>query len=1333
MSTITPLNGPDANEDFREPSDDHRLALPAFHSIRANSKGGVTRADSGHPGPQSRRSESSHAEQEHGHPLERLSFGGSTGSDKGSKSKDKEKEKENDAPRRQHTRSSGGFLLEPVYNSKRLSRSSLTPPRGESRRKDGGEVSQLSVPKQRQMKNVNPSSSFKSSPLTSEVRPDPVIHHNSSGDQLIPGTNIRRSLSSSQNALRLNGSSASSSHKLEAQRPPPVNVGYDHDPLQIVNMALSLSEGRRRLASGRRYVSAEQNGRRVVSTSSTISAQNTIKKKSIAPFLASRRQGSRNGSPQPKHSDTLRDTNMSAPKLVIDAIPVESNDHFDGDMDFTDSVSPATAARVEKAKAYFELAHEHRRLLPHLPPIRRPGGRPVPPDLAANQKAYNPLQYVRNRKLRIWEKTPIDGEAAGWHDVAKVRDWVTAVVSSHPGTQHDCLECVRLPPLDQHMAHSDGEDVDESLNEPKSGVSPRIPDQHHPKATRPRSDWVTDPADLIADAYWLEQGLNKTKIQDRDNSLIYPPDTQFKFSGWRNKTPIDIPSMAQRPTTPTEADHDDDEEPPPSALPELPTFKSAHNQHKHERRRDKIKDSLQIKDTSSSRDRSRRRPKIFHDTSESEEIESISSNDGAFERGRKRLRRKKQQPHGDDASEKHGDSPAPKQSPHTLAKNHAQSSQGSSAPNSKRSSIDHSALNKLFRVESIKKASPLNRSQNRNDSSRPSSKVLVRSSLDQERLPRASTDYDDTTAPSSPSVVQWPSIAINLSPPPSRNPSPTRKPMSTILHPFHRKPHKDHEQINTADFAHLPPTPAIQHGIDLERHSDGNDSRGTSPRGRGTSPFSKDRADSTQSEDLALHTPREHRLSVASKVSTRAAITGGNEHSKLRGMFKGGRIAELVGHEVSRVGDFIWKREPPAVFVHRGSASDGSLRSYIGSDSEKGIVENGTVVKTPPQANLRSRSSTISSTKSEHMSPTITRISPQSSDRPRYNNPNLPSFTSPFQKDRERQDKKQGLLLPEAASIRPDSTDHISRLAAQHRSASHSPRLDRIPLPKLDTGSATPSNDLSRQKSYGFGAALDLSRSRDATELLNNAISGGTGLKSLRATRSAGDLAPAAGSQASEDAGEESAEVADVSWRDIGRAEALLFSSTVKAREIGRRAEEERTDLPKFFLDTLTPEDRALQASHQLRVKKREQYIFAARNIMRTLDANSSIFNDKMNSFSSNVAPGLHIQLQTIEDMVENTLTPQVRLATDRAGELSMKLTTTSTLAVKGLNDTIGVAFRRRRRGPIRLVRNIWFAGIEWTVVGLLWLIWAVVSVIQLVMGSVRGVLKLTKWLIWID
>jgi len=82
---------------------------------------------------------------------------------------------------------------------------------------------------------------------------------------------------------------------------------------------------------------------------------------------------------------------------------------------------------------------------------------------------------------------------------------------------------------------------------------------------------------------------------------------------------------------------------------------------------------------------------------------------------------------------------------------------------------------------------------------------------------------------------------------------------------------------------------------------------------------------------------------------------------------------------------------------------------------------------------------------------------------------------------------------------------------------------------------------------------------------------------------------------------------------------------------------------------------------------------------------------------------------------------------------LSMKLSTNSNLAVKELNDTVEVAFRRKRRGPIRFFRKAWFAGIEWTVVGLLWLIWAVVSVIQGIMGLGRGLGKGVRWLFWVD
>ncbi|KAI1613569.1 hypothetical protein EDD36DRAFT_382667 [Exophiala viscosa] len=1072
-------------------------------------------------------------------------------------------------------------------------------------------------------------------------------------------------------------------------------------------MALSLSEGRRRLASGRRYASVEQGERRVISTASSAGPRGTVNTKSIAPFMASTRQGSRNGSPKGKHLDTSVAT-LAAPS---DA------EELDVDMDFDEQISPATAARVEKAKIYFELAHEHRRLLQHLPPIRKPGNLPPPSIPEAMQKAYNPLQYVRNRKLRIWEKTPIDSEADGWHDVEKVRAWVDSVISSHAETQHDPLECVRLPPLDQKMANADVEDQDGPPADTENAASPRIQDQYHPKPTRPRSDWVTHPADLVADAYWLEQGLNKTKIQDRDNNIIYPSHTQFKFSGWRNRTPMDMPSTMQQTTPTPELDEAMSEEPPPSALPELPTFRSAHHAHKRGSRTGKLRDSLQITDQSSSRERSRIRRKLFRDSSDSESSGAMSfDDDEATNRGRRRLRRKRGL-----SPDHENHAVARSKSPSKASPQVGGSSRESSALNSKRSSADHSALNKLLRLENIKKASPLNRSRTRNESSRPNStKVPLRSSTEQERTPRESADYDTATAPNSPSVVQWPSIAINLSPPPSRGPSPSRKHMSTILHPFNRKPHdKTGEQIDTTDFAQVPAAQLNRHLPEPEKDRETDGSRGASPMTRGMPALSRDQTHTTYDDDVAVQSSMESKLSAVSKVTSRSTAHSGNDHSRFRGIFKGGRIAELVGNEVSKVGDFIWKRDAPSTFRHKATASEVSLRSYKGSESEKEVDANGTVLRTPPPMSPRSRSSTISSTRSERALPTIKRT--PSDGRPRYNNPNLPNFTSPFQRDREQEDRKQGQLSP-------DGSDHISRQAAQLRSASQSPRRGRMALPKLDTGSAH-LNDLDRVQSYGFGAALDLSRSRDASDLLNGAIGSTTGLKGLRRARSAVELMHVGGS----DAGQEDAEVAGVSWREIERAAALLYSSAIKAREIGRKADDETTPLPRFFVETLTPEERASHSMQPLRVKKREHYVMAARNIMKALDTYSATFNEKLTTFSSTVSPDWHRQLQMLEDTVENKMTPQIRMTADRAGELGMKLTTTSTLAVKGLNDSIEDAFRRRRRGPLRLVRRVWFVGIEWTVVGLLWLIWAVVSIIRILLSSVHCVGKVARWLLWID
>ena len=86
--------------------------------------------------------------------------------------------------------------------------------------------------------------------------------------------------------------------------------------------------------------------------------------------------------------------------------------------------------------------------------------------------------------------------------------------------------------------------------------------------------------------------------------------------------------------------------------------------------------------------------------------------------------------------------------------------------------------------------------------SRPSQEI--------KRPGRSSLEYD-TTAPSSPSIHQFPGIAINLSPPPSRSPSPTKKGFPLRINPFRdRNQSKQRNGIDAADFADLSSSQSLQ-------------------------------------------------------------------------------------------------------------------------------------------------------------------------------------------------------------------------------------------------------------------------------------------------------------------------------------------------------------------------------------------------------------------------------------------------------------------------------------------------------------------------------------------
>ena len=1221
--------------------------------------------------------------------------------------------------RRHSHRSSGGFLLNSIGRSSRIPK--MLHSNAENQKgKRKHEGSELSVAKTRHPKtHPRPSSSIGGSPLSTELKRDrSQVQQNGNGVSA-GNSSIGRSLPPSRagtESLRYGSEAPSVSSRI-----PNPSVGFDTDPAQIVNMALSLSEARRQQASARRYVSLEQRGNRVTSAATSGGATDKPSGGSIGQYLKTSRPGSRGSkerrptTPQSKARDASSRHDQVQEDTAAEPILDDTN------MDESE-LSHATAARVQRARTYFELAYEHRRLISHLPPLRRPGAQARSPSPDSQSKAYNPLQYIRNRKLRIWDKSAINAEAEGWHDIDKVRSWVDAVVGSHSETRHDPAEVVRLPPLDESDQVRDARGVTMGANGHKTS-----PDLSEPVARprRPRSDWVTHPGDLIADCCWLEQGMNKVKILDRDNNHIYPSDTHFKFAGWRNRTPVDVPMNLQQRTPPPEEDenvHDDGGKPVPEPVPiQLPTFKSASHAFGRSvrgRKRDRIKDTFAADGDSSSK----KGLKNFMDDSE---FASDSSRDPGLsedeaDRGRKRLMKQRQKVDSTDGSPMARSAIGDASRDSTGASyTMSDKSHPSSAQNSKRGSIDHSHFTKFLKRDGQKGQTPLSRSQNRDDQSRPESTFKFPSYHDQ---PRSSAEYD-STAPSSPTGPTWPSIAINLSPPHSRSPSPSKRGLPSVLNPFNHRSRSKNSGIEATDFAGSVSKQSSRHiSSDNDQEEADRGSRETSPMTRGQSPMTRSATQATVDPTMA---PVYHRDSNASRASGRSARSSAHDHGRIRGFFKGGRIAEIVGNEVSRVGDYVWKRDVPVHRRGQGSMSDASLRSYSGSDGETPM--NGTILKTPPRpANNRTRSTTNSTTNSDK-SPENSKSTPSSADRPAYHNPNLPSFTSPFQKDKDRQDKKQQHLSPTSSN-----DDHISRIAAEHRSASRSPRLNKLAPPKLDTGRSTSPgrpDGLSRSASYGFSEGLRLTRSQEASDHLRNAINGQVSPGGLRHSRSAMGLARIS----SADLLSEDAEVHKVTSRDIERASVFIYSSVVKAREIGRRADLPRGFTPKYLLASVT-EDHTDQHHLDLSmVSRKQEHVVAARNIMATLSAQAESFDDQLKQFSTVTAPGLHTQLQTLEDLVDNKMTPRVRTTADEAGKLSMNLTTTSTLAIKEMNDTIDGAIRRRRRGPIRWIRRVWYSSIEYAVVSLLWGIWAVVTLIRFVLGIVTCSTRTVRWLLWID
>ncbi|KAL1886476.1 hypothetical protein Plec18167_000407 [Paecilomyces lecythidis] len=1198
------------------------------------------------------------------------------------------REGEKGSQRHRHGHNSGGFLLDtPFISSSKILRS--THQRQQHQSEATGAVKreapepEIVVPKRKSRRPWHRHKhSVGSSPLATAVT-------NASNAEEIP-----------QHTLE---PSAFAPNTQPAQRPtsataPSPAVGLDTDPAQIVNLALNLSESRRRNYAGR-FPSTPTSASRKLSQPSFALAENNAhrlsggywqqnpygpRSPSYAHPVSTYRSGPRHAYTIPRE---LSDTTSLAPIAV------------DNDLQPDYEFSAATLARAEKARTHFELFFEYLRLLPHLPPLRpsRRGSssssESSDEDEVLTGRVYNPLQCIRNRKVRYREKCPIDTEAEGWHDVARVHEWVNAIEARDETGHDDPDACVRLPPFQYaHMEKPavDEKDADRSTTSPSS--STRRPfGTSAVKTRRPRLDWIVTPAELLADAAWLEDPVNKAKILDKDNNKLYPNPALLKRVEWKYSH-----SIASNEPISEEQENLETGEYGPSGS--LPSFQHSTQKGRHigrGRHRHRLHESLRHATSPNNSDKdgksSWRKSLMRSDSSSSD-----TSDDESW-RGRARHSHWRQRLHGVRERSRDDDQ-------HRRSKSLIRQSQESS----KNVMADDTTHRDASAAVYASSASP---PELRIDRGRPPAVKRVRTSMSSTGTtgdrddPRMSFEDQDSTAPNSPLCgSHFPSIAVNLSPPSSRSPSPTKKALPSrligSLHERSRSKQRNKFESEEPIYETSPESPTIDKRRTLDSNFD---------------PFERaEQLDSVPATDVSPSSPEGRGNSEIRREGSKGNRF--SQESKLRGIFKGGRIAELVGNEVSKVGDLIRKKDAHG-HSRKSSAASSMISDYNDSDDEKGNGGSKSSAK-----NLIKRLPTFSDDNN--------RLSRKETEKdvPKAFNSNLPTFTSPFKHDGDNRK-----LLDSESSSGPQGTSTTKADDAAHYESDEAvPQLSQ-PIPR-----SMPSvND--RKDSYGFTPSLNVwseqitPRKRQNRDVYEPYASGRppiTGLANADVSSiSSRKRRPTISTRAwsiSERSMTTIGEPDLTDKREIERVKALLLSSGIKAREICRRAESVRDPPPDFLIRSLPNPNDPVPC-----VPEFEEFDCAARNFVRTFENRRSSLRQSMDRFSGRTSPSLRHELEKLETLVSQSLTPRVRAAAIEAETLTTQLNTTSTLAVKELSDALERGVRKRNR-RFRWVRRTGFVLLEWLLVGVMWWVWFIVMIFKVGRGVWRATVSSIRWVLWL-
>jgi hypothetical protein len=1150
-----------------------------------------------------------------------------------------------------------------------------------TRKQDGGEVasqrqSERDKGKQKEESRRLPgkrTSSRRPQVDTKPMESSPLSQHvNGVDDEANGGLGI--SVSDQQHTTDGNGgvsgpSSDTGRHSWNASN------GAGIDPTEIVHMALNLSESRRRnLSAGHLAIPPPTGSRRTTSMGiqpsvggslrQQLQQQRSISRNSPAFGRSSPPTGWRHSSASPSPASPFHE-----PSVMLQlghGINIQP--------------SAATISRAEKARRYIELSLEYKRLLQFLPRLDQdnsPNGRAIggtvhapgisnetpvgsgqPRDSWALGRAYNPLQYVRNRKLRNRERRLLHPDSDAFEDVERVHHWIDLVQERARNKSFHTPTGVALPPFADHSLDED-DDCEQNLARRRAATMT--------KAKRPRNDWSLVPADLLADAFWTEQSDHKTLMEDRNGNKIFKSTSASLRNQPRTSKELGRDERKRQSATeaivitPADDDPSDSDESIRGRRQKKPS-KEKRDSVSHFGKRRWGRGRSRGHSRSSSSSSSGLSSSDNEDTHHRRSRSWVGDNTGPLERQMKERM----------ASEIHLEEPSPIISTPPRWDTAPEQAVAPTRPIIQPSERDADMPPQRASLEVP-------------SFTRPRRQQTL---LEQNRSPRSSLDESDYTAPNSPREGR-PSLH-------SRKHSHTRIPLKPIVNFFKSESEKDRRGATGSD-TQMDDSPNKQ----ARQNTLNDESRPASPAPGVIKRFTHKSEGSTS--DLP------ERPISRGNTDLKEGKDPNSTSSSMTRFFKAPqRIGEIVRTEGSKVGDLLWKRDP------RSDDSDTSEQSD--TDSSSSDSEKAGILRSKPRTTAGS-------------------FKP---DRDSWKKPDyvLPTFVS----SHDHQSQSATASTVDVAGDDRGDPQTRSRLRG---------KLGRLGTLKadfsVDSAPSSPDQSSSKMKnhsSFANGRSDSPSPARHISQRLTavldfpGAIGRGYPVTGLSGYEASGRPRPPAKRQwsitdqsPSRPRGNSTLEPDAVTKADLVRTRALLLSSGIKARELTRRA-----NCPSEKLSSVVRSAASLvkEDTRWLRdVPRREEHIVVARLLSQSLDSSASRLRESLEAFPRQTEEPLARRLEKLRAQLQDGLAPKVHDCSDSADAFATELGGSLRLRGKKIADRVDLMARTRRR-RMRWIRRVGWVLVEWAVLGFMWWLWFVVMIARIVTGTVGGVVKATRWLLWL-